>query len=132
MESILIGSTQLQEEEFQMTSSISCLQRNVHILKCQLQQLYFCLLSTTLYRFAFTQLTKELHTAFKPKGWLLSAAVPAPQYIVQQGYEVGEISKYLDFINIMTYDMHGTWDGYADNHAKFSDTVSCGVQSNQQ
>ena len=24
----------------------------------------------------------------------------------------------MDFINVMNYDMHGTWEGYADHHAK--------------
>ena len=31
--------------------------------------------------------------------------------------------KYLDFINVMTYDMHGSWDGYADHHSKMADTA---------
>lgn len=26
------------------------------------------------------------------------------------GYDVPEISKYLDFINVMTYDFHGQWE----------------------
>lgn len=30
---------------------------------------------------------------------------------------MGELNKHLDFLNIMTYDMHGEWDGYADHHA---------------
>lgn len=25
-------------------------------------------------------------------------------------YDVPEISKYLDFINVMTYDFHGKWE----------------------
>jgi chitinase len=25
-------------------------------------------------------------------------------------YDVVEISKYLDFINVMTYDFHGQWE----------------------
>lgn len=25
-------------------------------------------------------------------------------------YDVPEISKYLDFINVMTYDFHGQWE----------------------
>lgn len=23
----------------------------------------------------------------------------------------------MDFVNVMTYDMHGSWDGYADVHS---------------
>ena len=27
------------------------------------------------------------------------------------------ISKSLDFFNVMTYDLHGSWDNFADHHA---------------
>ena len=27
------------------------------------------------------------------------------------------IAKSLDFINVMTYDLHGSWDGFADHHS---------------
>ena len=37
---------------------------------------------------------------------------------INPGYNVPRISKALDFINVMNYDMHGTWEGYADHHAK--------------
>uniref|UniRef100_A0A146LM60 Acidic mammalian chitinase n=1 Tax=Lygus hesperus TaxID=30085 RepID=A0A146LM60_LYGHE len=40
------------------------------------------------------------------KHLLLSAAVAAPDLIIQQSYEVGELAKYLDFVNIMCYDYH--------------------------
>ena len=59
----------------------------------------------------------ELSSAFKPYDWLLTAAVPATDSRIEQGFEVSKISKYLDFINVMTYDMHGVWDGYADHHS---------------
>ncbi|OTF69124.1 hypothetical protein BLA29_007138, partial [Euroglyphus maynei] len=41
---------------------------------------------------------------------LLSAAVPASFEAVNSGYDVPEVNKYLDFINIMTYDFHGDWE----------------------
>lgn len=31
-------------------------------------------------------------------------------YIDFCSYDVPEISKYLDFINVMTYDFHGQWE----------------------
>lgn len=55
--------------------------------------------------------------AFAPRGWLLSAAVTPAIYRVNEGYDVPRISAALDFINVMTYDLHGTWDNYADHHA---------------
>ncbi|XP_046577673.1 chitotriosidase-1-like isoform X2 [Haliotis rubra] len=41
---------------------------------------------------------------------LLTAAVPAGKGNIDAGYDIPVISKYLDFINIMTYDLHGSWD----------------------
>ena len=58
---------------------------------------------------------EELREAFDQYGWLLSAAVPAPKSRVDAGYDVKKISKVLDFINVMTYDLHGSWDGFAGN-----------------
>lgn len=62
---------------------------------------------------------EELADAFKTvaKGWLLSAAVSAAKFRVEEGYAVARISKHLDFINVMTYDLHGDWDNFADHHA---------------
>merc|ERR1711934_349870 len=52
---------------------------------------------------AFTAWVRELSAAFKPKGLLLSAAVSPSKKIMDVGYNVAEISKYLDWINVMTY-----------------------------
>jgi chitinase len=41
---------------------------------------------------------------------VLTAAVPASFEAIAAGYDVPEISKYLDFINVMTYDFHGQWE----------------------
>lgn len=65
----------------------------------------------------FTILIKELLEAFKAEGHssgkdrlLLTAAVAAGKETIDAGYEVAEISKYLDFISVMTYDFHGSWE----------------------
>ena len=65
----------------------------------------------------FADLVEELSAAFSPHGWLLSAAVSPAKFRVNDGYDVGRISQYLDFINVMTYDLHGSWDKSADHHA---------------
>lgn len=31
-------------------------------------------------------------------------------FVFIERYDVPEISKYLDFINVMTYDFHGQWE----------------------
>nr|CAD7454426.1 unnamed protein product [Timema tahoe] len=68
-------------------------------------------------RAAYVNLLKELRLAFegetKTSGeprLLLTAAVPASFEAIAAGYDVPEISKYLDFINVMTYDFHGQWE----------------------
>ncbi|XP_003220424.1 acidic mammalian chitinase [Anolis carolinensis] len=64
----------------------------------------------------FTLLTQDLAAAFNEEGQrtgrprlLLSAAVSASKSTMDAGYEVAALGKSLDFINIMTYDFHGSW-----------------------
>ncbi|XP_076241035.1 putative chitinase 2, partial [Calliopsis andreniformis] len=58
----------------------------------------------------FVLLVKELKEAFKKSDYLLTAAIGASKRIIDLGYDVPEISKYLDHIHVMAYDYHGTWD----------------------
>ncbi|XP_022600874.1 chitinase-3-like protein 1 isoform X2 [Seriola dumerili] len=65
----------------------------------------------------FSLLCKELVAAFaaeakatgKPQ-LMLTAAVSAGKGTIDAGYEIAEIAKHLDFINVMTYDFHGAWE----------------------
>jgi len=66
---------------------------------------------------SFVSLVKELRLAIegeaktsKSPKLLLTAAVPASFEAIEAGYDVPEISKYLDYINVMTYDFHGQWE----------------------
>jgi chitinase len=47
----------------------------------------------------------------------LSAAVFAVERYIREGLDVPILNQYLDAIHIMAYDMHGTWDATAENHA---------------
>ena len=65
----------------------------------------------------YTKLVKELREAFdgeaktaKKDRLILSAAVPSSFEAITAGYDVPEINKYLDFMNVMTYDFHGDWE----------------------
>lgn len=58
----------------------------------------------------FSQLVKELSDEFKPRDLLLSAAVSPSKKVIDAGYDVPVLSKYLDWISVMTYDFHGQWD----------------------
>lgn len=68
-------------------------------------------------RAAFVSLIKELRIAFEGEAessdndkLLLTAAVPASFEAIAAGYDVPELAKYLDYINVMTYDFHGQWE----------------------
>uniref|UniRef100_A0AAY4E946 Acidic mammalian chitinase n=1 Tax=Denticeps clupeoides TaxID=299321 RepID=A0AAY4E946_9TELE len=72
----------------------------------------------------FTLLCKELLEAFEAEGTssrhlrlMLSAAVPAKKDTIDAGYEIAEISKYLDFINVMTYDYHDHSLAFTEHHS---------------
>ncbi|ESO84093.1 hypothetical protein LOTGIDRAFT_155415 [Lottia gigantea] len=43
--------------------------------------------------------------------------VTLSQEKVEQGYDVPNLDKYLDFYNIMAYDFHGGWDGVTGHNS---------------
>lgn len=53
----------------------------------------------------FVQFLKEFHLANKYK-YVLSVAVAAPKTIIDVSYDIPNIAKYVDFINLMSYDYH--------------------------
>ncbi|KAJ8687408.1 hypothetical protein QAD02_023202 [Eretmocerus hayati] len=60
----------------------------------------------------FVQLVYELRKEFNRSNQklVLSAAVAAPQAIIDQSYIVPEFGQHIDFINLMSYDYHFyTW-----------------------
>ncbi|RXG67228.1 putative chitinase 3 [Armadillidium vulgare] len=58
----------------------------------------------------FTAWVQELVEAFHPEGLLVTAAVSGSYQRIDTSYDVPAISAYLDLINVMTYDYHGSWD----------------------
>ncbi|XP_050334459.1 probable chitinase 2 isoform X1 [Bactrocera neohumeralis] len=58
----------------------------------------------------FVQLTKELRDEFDNYGLLLTSAIGAAKNVIDQAYDVRQISRYLDYLHIMCYDYHGSWD----------------------
>nr|XP_014341447.1 PREDICTED: acidic mammalian chitinase-like [Latimeria chalumnae] len=72
----------------------------------------------------FTVLVKELLEAFEKEAQetgkprlLVTAAVSAGKGTIDLGYEIGKVSKYFDFISIMTYDFHGAWDHFTGHNS---------------
>jgi chitinase len=48
--------------------------------------------------------------------YLLTLAAPAG-FGVLPNYELGELSQYLDWFNLMGYDFHGSWESQTNHHA---------------
>ncbi|XP_070814737.1 chitinase-3-like protein 1 [Chaetodon trifascialis] len=72
----------------------------------------------------FTLLCKELSEAYEAENvggsntqLMLSAAVAAQTDVIDTGYEPSEISKYLDFISVKTFDLHGSQDRVTAHHS---------------
>lgn len=57
-------------------------------------------------REAFAALLKELNIALKSKGLLLSTAVSASKEVIDIAYDVPALIKYVDWMNVMSYDYH--------------------------
>ncbi|XP_028732439.1 chitotriosidase-1 [Peromyscus leucopus] len=65
----------------------------------------------------FTALLQDLATAFQKEAQtsgkerlLLTAAVAAGRDLVDAGYEVDRMALSLDFVSLMAYDFHGSWE----------------------
>lgn len=58
----------------------------------------------------FVRLLKELKEAFQESDYLLTAALGVGLDTIDAGYNIPELSKYLDYIYLMAYDYHGSWD----------------------
>lgn len=65
----------------------------------------------------FSLLIKELYEAFIEDArrrnnvrLMLTIAVGAGKQVIDSAYDVPEISRFVDFINIMSYDYHGSWE----------------------
>lgn len=58
----------------------------------------------------FITLIKELRTEMDKNGWILTAALGAAKDTIDTGYDLPALNKYLDFLHLMCYDYHGSWD----------------------
>ena len=65
----------------------------------------------------FSFLVREIREAFyieamenRKEQMLLSTAVSAEKFTILNAYEIENIVPHIDFINLMSYDYHGSWD----------------------
>ncbi|MEU7554607.1 chitinase C-terminal domain-containing protein [Streptomyces sp. NPDC044571] len=69
--------------------------------------------------------------------YLLSVAAPSSGYLLR-GMETFQMQKYLDYVNIMSYDLHGAWNEYVGPNASLFDDgkdgelAAAGVYSTSQ
>ncbi|WP_145503956.1 chitinase C-terminal domain-containing protein [Streptomyces sp. CFMR 7] len=54
------------------------------------------------------------------KHYLLTVAAPSSGYLLR-GMETYQMQKYLDYVNIMSYDLHGAWNEYVGPNASLFD-----------
>lgn len=64
----------------------------------------------------FVALLKDLREAFGTR-LLLTAAVSAGKGTIDTAYDIPQVSRYLDFINLMTYDFHGAWETFTGHNS---------------
>jgi chitinase len=50
---------------------------------------------------------------------ILTAAVAVGKITMDIGYEIAKISESLDFIHLMSYDLHGSWETKIGHHSQF-------------
>ncbi|MBD1558778.1 chitodextrinase [Vibrio sp. S9_S30] len=53
--------------------------------------------------------------------YMLTIAAPASGYLLR-GMETFDVTKYLDYVNIMSYDLHGAWNEHVGHNAALYDT----------
>lgn len=60
---------------------------------------------------------EELSEIFKPRGWLLSIAVPASRFRIEDGFYPQRLGNLVDFINLQAFDFHREREPVADHHS---------------
>ncbi|MBR6311090.1 MAG: hypothetical protein IKR52_07845, partial [Paludibacteraceae bacterium] len=67
----------------------------------------------------YVALLKELREAFNANNMqdkLLTVAASINQNVIAQGANPGDYAQYLDYINLMSYDLHGAFERTTNHH----------------
>ncbi|CRK97771.1 CLUMA_CG011150, isoform A [Clunio marinus] len=66
----------------------------------------------------FILLLRDLHSRFSLSNFTLSIAVAPEKWRSEKSYDIPRLVEYVDFINLMTYDFHGSWDETVGHHTQ--------------
>ncbi|GAB0090565.1 Glyco_hydro_18 domain-containing protein [Sergentomyia squamirostris] len=82
-------------------------------------------------RNAYIELVKALRTRFDSEGLILTAAVGASAHFLSSSYNAVEMTKYIHYILLMTYDLRSAYDGVTGQNAPMysSSKESSGVST---
>ncbi|CCQ12805.1 Chitodextrinase precursor [Pseudoalteromonas luteoviolacea B = ATCC 29581] len=75
------------------------------------------------YQVLMKRLREALDKASAEDGthYMLTIASPSSGYLLR-GMETFQVTQYLDYINIMSYDLHGAWNSHVGHNAALFDT----------
>ncbi|MBE0362554.1 chitinase [Pseudoalteromonas ulvae UL12] len=75
------------------------------------------------YNVLMKRLREELDMAGEKAGkhYMLTIASPSSGYLLR-GMETFQATQYLDYVNIMSYDLHGAWNDHVGHNAALYDT----------
>lgn len=65
----------------------------------------------------FVLLCQEIHRVMQQNNKEFGIAVAASEYSASISYDIPRVSANVDFINIMSYDLHGSWNNFTGIHA---------------
>lgn len=65
----------------------------------------------------FVLVMKELRAEFQKSDFMLTTTIPIDPMLLKTGFNVAALSRYVDWFNVFTHDLRGTWTGYTDVHS---------------
>lgn len=60
----------------------------------------------------FILLLKQMRETLQPYNKLIAIAAGATRKSASLSYNIPEVVKYVDFVNLMAYDLQGSWNPY--------------------
>ena len=71
----------------------------------------------------FVSLLTDLKNELSANNLILSIAVAAGKWMSDQAYDIPRVQAQVDFINLMTYDLHTSWERVTGHNAPLFDDV---------